>query len=128
MPTTTSTFSQSTQTTRPPFSSTTNVQAKGLAGAEPREGPIGPRRAVLGPRIDAPRQWVGSQRPMSISRGAASRAQRGLRLLLLGVLALFALWVTASWMGERAVLHPGRWGDGPTPAAHGWAYRDVSFR
>jgi len=56
------------------------------------------------------------------------RRRRVLRLLLVGVLALFALWVTASWIGERVVLHPGRWGDGPTPAAHGWAYRDVSFR
>jgi uncharacterized protein len=74
-------------------------------------------------------QWVEFRRRMATSTTALARRRgRGLRILFVSVLTIFTLWVTASWIGERAVLHPARWGDGPTPAAHGWAYRDVSFR
>lgn len=40
---------------------------------------------------------------------------------------LVALWLLLSFAGERMVLHPFRWGDGPTPAAYGMAYRDLAF-
>jgi uncharacterized protein len=40
---------------------------------------------------------------------------------------LLALWLAASWTGERVTLHPRHWGDGPAPSERGWAYRDVSF-
>lgn len=68
---------------------------------------------------------------LSSTAPAAARPPRRRRLLRWGVAALallVALYVAASWVGERAVLHPGRWGDGPTPAARGWVYRDVSFK
>jgi fermentation-respiration switch protein FrsA (DUF1100 family) len=48
----------------------------------------------------------------------------GLRLLA----GLLAVWLIASFVAERATLHPGRRDVGPTPAARGMAYRDVSFR
>lgn len=45
--------------------------------------------------------------------------------VLAGVLAL---WLTASFVAERATLHPLRRALGPTPAARGMSYRDVSFK
>ena len=45
---------------------------------------------------------------------------------LLAVLLIF--WLAASAAAERMVLHPRRWGDGPTPASVGLAYRDVTFQ
>ena len=50
------------------------------------------------------------------------------RVALTILAAAVALWVAVSFLGERMVLHPFRFGDGPTPAAYGLAYRDVSFR
>ena len=49
---------------------------------------------------------------------------------LAGILAtiLMAIWVGASFIGERATLHPRRWGIGPTPAQRGYAYQDGAFR
>ena len=48
----------------------------------------------------------------------------GLRLLA----AVLAVWLAASFVAERTSLHPPRRGIGPTPAAMGMAYRDVSFK
>jgi uncharacterized protein len=49
---------------------------------------------------------------------------------LAGILGtvLMAVWVAASFVAERATLHPVRWGIGPTPAQLGHAYQDVAFR
>lgn len=44
------------------------------------------------------------------------------------LLVLFALWLGLSWGAERVTLHPARWGIGPSPAARGWTYQDVSFK
>ncbi len=55
-----------------------------------------------------------------------SRAElrvHGLRILGL----LLAVWLAASWTAERQTFHPRHWSDGPSPAARGWTYRDVSF-
>jgi pimeloyl-ACP methyl ester carboxylesterase len=41
---------------------------------------------------------------------------------------LLAVWVLASAAAEVAMLHPRHWRIGPTPAAQGFAYRDVAFR
>jgi uncharacterized protein len=40
---------------------------------------------------------------------------------------LLAIWLGASWTGERVTLHPRHWDDGPAPSAFGWAYQDVRF-
>lgn len=53
-----------------------------------------------------------------------SWARMGLRLLA----AVLAVWLAASFVAERTSLHPPRRGIGPTPAARGMAYSDVSFR
>ncbi len=49
---------------------------------------------------------------------------------LAGILAttFIAIWVGASFLGERATLHPRHWGIGPTPVQLGYAYQDVAFR
>lgn len=57
-----------------------------------------------------------------------SRRRRLARLLGFGAAGLVALWLALSFVGERMVLHPFRFGDGPTPATYGMAYRDVAFR
>ncbi len=54
----------------------------------------------------------------------ASSFRFGLRL----VAGVLVLWLAASFVAERATLHPGRRDVGPTPAARGMAYRDVSFK
>jgi pimeloyl-ACP methyl ester carboxylesterase len=51
-------------------------------------------------------------------------ALHALRLLAI----LVALWLGASWTTERVSVHPRHWDIGPTPAARGWTYSDVSFR
>jgi pimeloyl-ACP methyl ester carboxylesterase len=49
---------------------------------------------------------------------------------LAGILSslFMVVWVGASFVGERATLHPRHWGIGPTPAQLGHAYQDVAFR
>lgn len=65
----------------------------------------------------------------SPARGTPRRRLRRLTRALLAVIGgLFGLWVLLSFVGERMVLHPFRYADGPTPAAYGMAYRNVSFR
>jgi len=39
-----------------------------------------------------------------------------------------ALYAAVSVFGEWSTFHPARWGDGPSPAALGMAYRDVAFK
>jgi uncharacterized protein len=59
-------------------------------------------------------------RPTGAHRWAANLTK--LLALLVGV------WVLGSATAEVAMLHPRHWGIGPTPAAQGFAYRDVAFR
>jgi fermentation-respiration switch protein FrsA (DUF1100 family) len=51
-------------------------------------------------------------------------ARFGLRMLA----AIVAFWLLASFIAERSTLHPMRRDIGPTPAAGGMAYSDVSFK
>ena len=67
--------------------------------------------------------WTG-QGPGKLIFGLPVFLRRGLAAAII----LLVLWFGASWAGERWILHPKRWGDGPTPAARGWVYRDVTFR
>jgi fermentation-respiration switch protein FrsA (DUF1100 family) len=53
----------------------------------------------------------------------AELRSHGFRILGL----LVAVWLVASWTAERQTFHPRHWSDGPSPAARGWTYRDVSF-
>lgn len=50
--------------------------------------------------------------------------RRGASWALIAILA----WTAASAVAEHFLLHPFRWDPGPTPAARGWVYDDVSFR
>lgn len=60
---------------------------------------------------------------MRRSRGQALAAFAG------GLVVLFmAVWLAASFVAERVMLHPKRWDVGPTPAQLGYAYDDVAFR
>ena len=66
-----------------------------------------------------------------MSRLALPRPAGAHRLLanLARTLALLlALWVLASAAAEVVMLHPRHWRVGPTPAALGYTYRDVSFK
>lgn len=54
--------------------------------------------------------------------------RRVTRPLLIALLAFVVLWIGGSFLAERLALHPRRWSIGPTPAAQGWVYQDVSFR
>ena len=51
-------------------------------------------------------------------------ARFALRLLT----AILSLWLLASLVAEWTTIHPARRDTGPTPAARGMAYADVSFR
>jgi fermentation-respiration switch protein FrsA (DUF1100 family) len=42
--------------------------------------------------------------------------------------AAIAIWLVASFIAERTNLHPPRRALGPSPAARGWSYSDVSFK
>jgi hypothetical protein len=65
----------------------------------------------------------------SIPRASATpRSQSWFRLGLRLLAAVLALWLTASFVAERTSLHPPRRRIGPTPAAMGMAYSDVSFK
>lgn len=64
-------------------------------------------------RLERPRR-------LSVRRPTARVAVRALALVL-------AVWLIASFIGERTTLHPPRRALGPTPAARGMAYSDVSF-
>lgn len=50
------------------------------------------------------------------------------RFALRALAAVLALWLMASFVAERATLHPLRRALGPTPAALGMSYSDVSFK
>jgi uncharacterized protein len=64
-------------------------------------------------RPAAPRPW------------GARRLTAGLAKLLV---LLVAVWVAGSAIAEAAMLHPRHWRIGPSPAALGYAYRDVAFK
>jgi len=57
-----------------------------------------------------------------------SRSRDVARVALRAVAVILAVWLVASFVGERLTLHPGRRALGPTPAALGMTYSDVSFR
>jgi fermentation-respiration switch protein FrsA (DUF1100 family) len=48
--------------------------------------------------------------------------------VLRALAVIVAVWLAASLVAEQVTLHPGRRALGPTPAARGMAYRDVSFK
>lgn len=50
------------------------------------------------------------------------------RAPLLALAILLVAWLAASFIAERATLHPPRRELGPTPAARGMSYTDVSFK
>lgn len=60
-------------------------------------------------------------RAFTLPRPSARFALRVIALVLVG-------WLVASFIAERATLHPERRALGPTPAARGMAYSDVSFK
>jgi uncharacterized protein len=60
-------------------------------------------------------------RALSLPRSSA-------RLGLWLIAVLLAGWLVASFIAERTTLHPQRRALGPTPAAQGMAYSDVSFK
>jgi pimeloyl-ACP methyl ester carboxylesterase len=63
-----------------------------------------------------------------MSRLVPAPARRLVRPLAFAFAIPVVLWLLLSFAGERLVLHPFRFGDGPTPAAYGMAYRNVAFR
>lgn len=66
-----------------------------------------------------------------MSRLALPRLAGSHRLLAVAVkvaAVLVAAWIGASALAEVWMLHPRHWGIGPTPAARGIAYQDVSFK
>jgi uncharacterized protein len=66
-----------------------------------------------------------------MSRLALPRPTGAHRLAATGAKALaivLAVWVLFSAMAEVVMLHPRHWHVGPTPAAQGYSYRDVSFQ
>lgn len=56
------------------------------------------------------------------------RDQRAAGSLGTGLLLLLLSWTAGGVTGERLMFHPQRADIGPPPSAHGWAYRDVSFK
>ena len=51
-----------------------------------------------------------------------------MRISLSLLLALVGAWLMVSIVAEQVIFHPRRWDIGPTPAARGWVYQDVSFQ
>lgn len=51
-----------------------------------------------------------------------------LRILVRALAIVLVLWIAASFVGERTTLHPLRRALGPTPAALGMSYSNVSFK
>lgn len=62
-----------------------------------------------------------ASRRLSLPRLSARIGLRALAVIL-------AVWLVASFVAERETLHPGRRDLGPTPAARGMSYSDVSFK
>jgi uncharacterized protein len=71
---------------------------------------------------------IGTQAPPRARRSGALTLPRFSARFGLRVLALVLVgWLAASFIAERMTLHPERRALGPTPAARGMAYTDISF-
>src|SRR5450759_4280312 len=71
---------------------------------------------------------IATQAPPRPRRSGALTLPRFSARFGLRVLALVLVgWLAASFIAERMTLHPERRALGPTPAARGMAYTDISF-